>query len=101
MPNSINFKQGEYPLKWDGVEILNVEVISKNGGTTPNQLRTFWSTKRFELAPGVDQSIHKGDLEVDVCAVHLNHEPFDFKIIVVRNESIVCGYACCMFKVVY
>lgn len=66
------------------MDVLNVEVISQHGGKSRNQLRTFWGTRKYELAPGVDQSVHKGDLEVDVCAVHLDHEPFDFKITVVR-----------------
>ncbi|ODN01438.1 Phenoloxidase 2 [Orchesella cincta] len=74
-------KGGKYQLRWDGVEILDVQVISQNKGP-PNQLRTYWSRRRFDLSPGVDQSIHKGDVDLDICAVHLNHEPFDFKITV-------------------
>ncbi|CAL8125681.1 unnamed protein product [Orchesella dallaii] len=77
---------GEYPLLWRGVEIHHVELISKTSDG-PNQLRTFWTDRIFPLEPGVDGSIEEVAEEdhAQVCAMHLAHEPFIFKIVVERK----------------
>lgn len=75
--------QGEFPLLWKGVEVLDIEMMSKGNGPL-NQLRTFWTKKRFELAPSVDRSTDRDNEHAKVCAVHLAHEPFTFKFTIVR-----------------
>lgn len=79
---------GEFPLVWPGVAISNVEVVSSFQGGPANHLRTFFSSDRFPLESGIDGSIHNGQLRQDVCAVHLNHEPFTYKITVNVNPCV-------------
>lgn len=60
-----------------------MEILSK-GNKAINQLRTFWTDHKFELSPGVDRSVNVEDEDQGkVCAVHLSHEPFLFKFVVV------------------
>ncbi|ODN01429.1 Phenoloxidase subunit 2 [Orchesella cincta] len=58
--------------------------MSKGNGPL-NQLRTFWTKKKFELAPSVDKSTDQGG-DAHICAVHLAHEPFTFKITIERKS---------------
>ncbi len=83
-------KKGEFPLLWKGIKILDIEMISKGNGPL-NQLRTFWTKKKFELAPSVDASTSK-DKHAKICAVHLAHEPFTFKITIVRYFTVTMHY---------
>lgn len=75
--------QGAYPLLWNGVKITGVEIIASE----QNEIHTFYSQTKFPLAGGVDGSVDKGE-KVDVCATHLNHEPFLFKITIVIQKKI-------------
>lgn len=78
--------EGELPLVWDGVQIQSLEVVPALSRS--NSIRTFWSVTRFPLDEGIDGTIHDGDIETDICHRHLNHEPFMFRLVVVRNNAL-------------
>lgn len=77
------FIQGVWPLQWHGVDVVDVKIVSHGGGDS-NLLTTFYIKHKYQLEPGVDRSIEKGIEKANVCAVHLDHAPFQFQI------SIVC-----------
>ncbi|ODN01444.1 Hemocyanin E chain [Orchesella cincta] len=78
---------GDFPLLWRGIEVQHVELISKSS-EAPNQLKTFWTERRFQLQPGVDGSVGEiaEEEHANVCATHLAHEPFIYKIVVERKH---------------
>ncbi|OXA56730.1 Hemocyanin A chain [Folsomia candida] len=43
---------GDWPLVFDGVEVLNVKVVAP--GLPANSLETFWSERQFDLSRGLD-----------------------------------------------
>lgn len=50
--NELNVLQGDWPLVFDGVEVLNVKVVAP--GLPANSLETFWSERQFDLSRGLD-----------------------------------------------
>lgn len=77
---------GELPLVWNGVSVTEIQVSSGINSTEVNQLTTFMNSRTFQLRKGID---HNGDFEnpVPICAEHLDHETFLYKI-VVNNENV-------------
>lgn len=76
--------KGAWQLQWHGVDVVDV-LVQTQGLSKPNQLATFFIKHKFPLEPGVDRSVKKGIEKADVCAVHMDHAPFQFQIIIVRN----------------
>jgi hypothetical protein len=80
--------QGEFPLLWKGVEIIDIAIVPEMGGSE-NVLKTFFSQRKFELSPGVEGIMgghDHDDGDKKICATHLAHEPFYFKIVIVRVQ---------------
>ncbi|ODM92356.1 Phenoloxidase 3 [Orchesella cincta] len=79
---------GEFPLVWEGVAINRLEIVPNLRDGHSNNIRTFWTTRRFPLESGIDHSIHDGDVKADICALHLNHETFTYRIAVTVNPCV-------------
>ena len=73
---------GELPLVWNGVTVTDVGVQQQAGGQPTNQLFTFFGERRFELSRGLDNLGDFFEEPVDVCAKHLDHEDFVYRIVV-------------------
>lgn len=75
---------GEWPLVWKGVRITSLQTTTDS--RLSNQIYTFFTQTHFPLEQGIDLSIHNGEVNAKICAVHLDHTPFVFQI-VVENEN--------------
>lgn len=62
-----------------------MKLVSHGGGDS-NLLTTFFIKHKFRLEPGVDRSIEKGIEKAKICAVHLDHAPFQFQISIVSYD---------------
>lgn len=70
------------------MDVLDVKLVPHDGSST-NSLTTFYIKHKFQLEPGVDRSIEKGIEKAEVCAVHLDHAPFQFQIVIVKITTII------------
>lgn len=69
-------------LDYPGISVDTVEVENVNGDL--NQFNTFWQQDDIDLSRGMDFQ-PKGSVFVRV--VHLQHEPFKFRITVMNHTS--------------
>ena len=70
-------------LDFSGVQVSSVNVQISRRNSTPNTLLTFWQRSDVDLAAGLDF----GPGNVFVQFTHLQHAPFEYRIIVENNSG--------------